>query len=200
MVLLGDCPFDFSIIVGDPGTFYPIGSGFGLRQDPEFPSMTSFHSGIDIPAPEFTNIRAASEGIVSKVFNSPTAGNYVVIDHPTGHQSKYMHMSIPYVNKGESVRMGDIIGAVGHTGRATGNHLHFELRDAQGQAVDPTECYNNASWVSPYTPAHPDLPTGNTRKFPWWIIPVGVGVLALGTYIAVSATKEKRRRRRRVAA
>ena len=112
-----------------------VNSGFGNRSDP-FTGSTSFHSGVDIPAPLGTNIFAAEAGTV--VFSGWMGGygNTVMIDHGNGMQTLYGHASSLLVRNGDSVTRGQIIARVGSTGRSTGNHLHFEVR-TNGNPVNP---------------------------------------------------------------
>lgn len=91
-------------------------------------------NGVDLGAPSGTPIYAAAGGtvIVSRVGGwNGGYGNYVVIDHGNGTQTLYAHLSSDSVSVGQSVSKGARIGAVGRTGDATGNHLHFEVRGAQ---------------------------------------------------------------------
>lgn len=117
-----------------PGRTY-ISSYFGNREDP-FTGITSYHSGIDIPAPTGTEIHAACGGEVAWAYYSSTAGNWVGIDHGNGLYTVYMHMSKILVTEGQQVQTGDIIGLVGSTGRSTGPHLHLSVR-LNGSYVEP---------------------------------------------------------------
>ena len=89
-------------------------------------------NGVDIAAPIGTAVRASAQGVVilAKLgaWNGGY-GNYVVIQHPNGTQTLYGHLSTVYVNQGQSVEQGVTIGAVGNTGRSSGPHLHFEIRN-----------------------------------------------------------------------
>ena len=92
------------------------------------------YNAVDLAAPNGTAIRAASAGevIVSKSSGwNGGYGNYVVIRHGNGAQTLYAHMSANYMGVGAIVAAGETIGAVGNTGRSTGDHLHFEVRGAQ---------------------------------------------------------------------
>jgi murein DD-endopeptidase MepM/ murein hydrolase activator NlpD len=121
--------YDFPIVRGK------ITSRYGNRPDP-FTGDPSFHSGIDIGAPEGTAVHAARDGIVAEVGTSPILGNYVVISHTGGWQTVYGHLSSVAVAAGAKVALGALVGGVGSTGKATGPHLHFEVR-RKGGAVDP---------------------------------------------------------------
>ncbi|MCL2566155.1 MAG: peptidoglycan DD-metalloendopeptidase family protein [Defluviitaleaceae bacterium] len=104
-----------------------VNSGYGNRTDP-FTGRTSFHTGVDIPAPLGTNIFAAEAGTV--VFSGWMGGygNTIIIDHGNGMQTLYGHASSLLVGNGATVTRGQTIARVGSTGRSTGNHLHFEVR------------------------------------------------------------------------
>lgn len=92
------------------------------------------HNGIDIAAPSGTAVLAAAPGTVilskSSGYNGGY-GQYIVVKHSNGTQTLYAHLSANNVSSGESVDRGDVIGAVGSTGKSTGNHLHIEVRGAK---------------------------------------------------------------------
>jgi murein DD-endopeptidase MepM/ murein hydrolase activator NlpD len=121
--------FEFPIVRGT------VTSVFGMRKDP-FTGRPEFHTGIDIGAPDGTEVHAAREGVVSDAGHSDGLGNYVVLDHPGGYQTVYGHLSVIGVTMNERVNAGAVLGEVGHTGRATGPHLHFEVR-RKGRVTDP---------------------------------------------------------------
>ena len=100
------------------------------------PRGAMFHTGLDYPAPTGTRVGAAGRGCVESVGWQDGYGRVVVIRHRLGMTSWYAHLSRIDVPRGRCVVAGDRIGAVGSTGRATGPHLHFELR-VRGAAVDP---------------------------------------------------------------
>ena len=104
-----------------------ISSYYGERKDP-FTCSTSFHNGIDIAAPENTEVIAARGGIVEKTGSNEVLGNYVVISHQSGYETVYGHLNFFNVRLNQIVTSGMIIGAVGNTGLSTGPHLHFEIR------------------------------------------------------------------------
>jgi murein DD-endopeptidase MepM/ murein hydrolase activator NlpD len=108
-----------------------ITSFYGWRSDP-FTGSREFHTGLDIGAPEGTPVHAARDGRVEQVGTNDVYGNFVVIGHPGGYQTVYGHLSSINATIGEEVSTGFILGAVGHTGMATGPHLHFEVRTKAG--------------------------------------------------------------------
>jgi murein DD-endopeptidase MepM/ murein hydrolase activator NlpD len=108
-----------------------ITSLYGWRSDP-FTGTREFHGGLDIGAPDGTPVHAAREGTVEEAGTNDQLGRYVVVTHPGGYQTIYGHLSAINVTIGEQVGTGFILGAVGHTGRATGSHLHFEVRTRDG--------------------------------------------------------------------
>jgi len=88
-----------------------------------------YHPAIDIAAPKGTPVKAADSGYVAVVGRSDTGyGLYVLIDHGNGFQSLYAHLSVIYVEVGQSVGKGQTIGLCGSTGKSTGPHLHFEIK------------------------------------------------------------------------
>ena len=107
----------------------PVTSGFGQREDPVLGTGEGeFHKGIDIAAPEGTPIRATGSGLVLSAALGNGYGREVVIDHGRGLKTIYGHMSGFNVIAGQTVVTGQVIGYVGHSGRATGNHVHYEVR------------------------------------------------------------------------
>ena len=110
-------------------------SGFGVRSDP-FLGRPAMHTGLDFRAATGDPVRATANG---KVASSGWAGGYgrmVEIDHGNGLSTRYGHLSEIDVKVGDVVKIGQVIGLVGSTGRSTGPHLHYETR-IDGEAVDP---------------------------------------------------------------
>ncbi|NMO95726.1 M23 family metallopeptidase [Paenibacillus lemnae] len=101
-------------------------SSFGYRSDP-INGRSAFHAGIDIAGSRGDPVYAAASGTVSAVEFSSARGRYVIIDHPDGLQTWYLHLDRASVEAGDQIKQGDIIGALGNTGRSTGAHLHFEV-------------------------------------------------------------------------
>jgi len=107
----------------------PITSGFGQREDPVLGNGEGeFHTGIDIGAPNGLPIRATGDGTVKTAEMANGYGREVVIDHGHGVETIYGHMSGFAVTEGQTVVRGEVIGYVGHSGRTTGSHLHYEVR------------------------------------------------------------------------
>jgi murein DD-endopeptidase MepM/ murein hydrolase activator NlpD len=97
------------------------------------------HTGMDIAAPAGTSIYASASGIVTKVaYNTTGYGYHIIISHGGNIETLYAHCSKLYVQVGEWVTQGQVIAAVGRTGNATGNHVHFEIR-SNGRYLDPTQ-------------------------------------------------------------
>ncbi len=110
-----------------------ISSPYGYR---DIFGSTSFHSGIDISASYGTEFRAADGGVVTFCDYQGTYGNLIIVDHGDGLVTYYAHCSDVLVCVGDKVHQGQVIGMVGTTGRATGPHLHFEIR-VNGEPIDP---------------------------------------------------------------
>ena len=118
-----------------------ITSQFGHRVDPITGEVSS-HTGTDIACAEGTPILAAAEGTVTVANGLDSWGGsygyYVQIDHGGGLETLYAHCSSICVTTGQQVQAGQIIGYVGHTGRATGSHLHLEVR-INGNRANPLQ-------------------------------------------------------------
>jgi murein DD-endopeptidase MepM/ murein hydrolase activator NlpD len=110
-------------------------SGFGWRIDP-FTGMNAFHEGLDFMAEEGSPILAAAGGVVVFAAAHPQYGNMVEIDHGNDLVTRYAHASKLLVKVGDVVLPGSKIAEVGNTGRSTGTHLHFEVRN-RGAARNP---------------------------------------------------------------
>jgi murein DD-endopeptidase MepM/ murein hydrolase activator NlpD len=116
-------------------TEHDITSSFGTRIDP-FTRGFAMHSGIDFRAPTGTPVRATAPGKVIEAGSNGGYGRMIEIDHGHGISTRYAHLSSIAVNEGDTIRRGQIIGAVGSTGRSTGPHLHYEIRIDE-DASDP---------------------------------------------------------------
>lgn len=111
-------------------------SGFGWRADP-INNRRKFHKGTDFRAPRGTAVYAAGAGVVTFAGRMGGYGNVVFIDHGNGVITRYGHMRRIGTKRDAQVVAGAQIGEVGSTGRATGPHLHFEVR-LDGRAVNPS--------------------------------------------------------------
>jgi murein DD-endopeptidase MepM/ murein hydrolase activator NlpD len=110
----------------------PINSPFGPRSG-------RLHAGIDIGSPHYQEVVAAADAEV--IYANDTKGplgKAVVLQHGRGMRTVYAHLSVVIAREGDTVRQGQAIGGVGDTGRATGPHLHFEIR-RNGEALNPAD-------------------------------------------------------------
>ena len=114
-----------------------VTSGFGWRGDP-FTGQREFHDGIDLAGNEGAEVMAARDGVVVETGTNATLGNYIILDHGNGLETVYGHLSAIRVIMNQRVVSGAVIGLLGHTGYATGPHLHFEVRE-KGTAMDPAQ-------------------------------------------------------------
>jgi murein DD-endopeptidase MepM/ murein hydrolase activator NlpD len=110
-------------------------SPFGVRIDP-FVHVPAMHTGIDFRGTLGEPIHATAAGTVTSAGWSGGYGNMVEVDHGNGLATRYGHMSEIDVRVGEEIRIGQVLGRIGSTGRSTGPHLHYETR-VEGEAVDP---------------------------------------------------------------
>jgi murein DD-endopeptidase MepM/ murein hydrolase activator NlpD len=101
-------------------------SGFGVRADP-FTDEPAFHSGQDFAGAFMSPIHATAPGVISFTGVRSGYGNTVEIDHGHGFKTRYAHLEAISVAVGERVALGQKIGAMGSTGRSTGDHLHYEV-------------------------------------------------------------------------
>jgi murein DD-endopeptidase MepM/ murein hydrolase activator NlpD len=109
--------------------------GYGIKRDP-FTGQKRLHAGIDISNRRGTPIVAAAAGVVSFTGNRGPLGKTVVIDHGNGFETLYGHVDKFEVNKGQSVKRGDLIALMGNTGYSTGPHLHYGVMK-DGVSVNP---------------------------------------------------------------
>jgi murein DD-endopeptidase MepM/ murein hydrolase activator NlpD len=110
-------------------------SGFGVRSDP-FLGRPAMHTGLDFRAASGDPVRATANGKVASAGWAGGYGRMVEIDHGNGLSTRYGHLSEINVKVGDAIKIGQVIGEVGSTGRSTGPHLHYETR-IDGEAVDP---------------------------------------------------------------
>jgi hypothetical protein len=114
---------------------YRLSSPFGPRVNPVTGNFR-VHQGLDLAAPQGSEVYAARDGEVIEMHTDPVYGNYIIIEHAGNWRSLYGHLSKFETTLRSHVRSGTLIGRVGSTGQSTGPHLHFELRQ-NGRAQDP---------------------------------------------------------------
>jgi murein DD-endopeptidase MepM/ murein hydrolase activator NlpD len=115
---------------------YRITSTFGIRRNPISGNVV-MHEGIDLAAPEGTEVYAVADGVVTEIGEDPIYGIYIIITHQNRLTSLYGHLQRVETVLRSTVRSGTLIGRVGSTGQSTGPHLHFELHQ-DGRAIDPS--------------------------------------------------------------
>ena len=130
-----------STIASSTPTVQPVrgiySAGFGDRQDP-FTGEAAFHQGLDISTNRGEPVGATAAGVVEKAEWSGDLGNMVEISHQSGYRTVYGHLQKILVHPGQRVKRGEQVGLVGSTGRATGPHLHYEVRRGE-RPVNPLE-------------------------------------------------------------
>lgn len=112
-----------------------ITSPFGGRNDP-FNNSEAYHNGLDIGGDRGDDVLASAAGTVIEAGYDSGKGNYIIIRHTDQLTTRYLHLSKIGVIDGQVVKKGDVIGQLGTTGRSTGPHLHFEIRN-NGNPIDP---------------------------------------------------------------
>jgi len=118
-----------------------ITSKYGERKPHPITGRHSFHRGIDIAANKGTKVHSILKGkVLRRQYHFMGYGKIVKIEHFDGITTIYAHLDKTFVERGDSVNVGDIIGTVGNTGLSTGNHLHYEIRK-NGIATNPLSLY-----------------------------------------------------------
>jgi len=132
---------DVTAAAGLPPMHWPlqarVSSGFGWRRDP-FTGERAWHAGVDLAAPKGTPVQAAWDGRVVFVGEQGGFGRIVVLEHAGGWRTYYAHNDANKVRVGDKVRAGQTIATVGLSGRSSGPHLHFEIRQ-DNLAWDPKQ-------------------------------------------------------------
>ncbi len=139
-----------------------VSSTYGMRDDP-FHHRPAFHGGIDIAADVGTPVLATADGTVTQRREDGNYGKYITLQHADGTLSRYGHLSAQTVSEGQVVRAGQLIGAVGATGRATGAHLDYRV-SKNGTRFDPLAVLT--------IPASVALDTGAVKKPALAAVPV----------------------------
>ena len=117
-----------------------MSSQFGVRIDP-FLRIPAMHTGLDFRGEVGDPIRATAAGTVTAAGWTGGYGKMVEVDHGNGLATRYGHLSQIDVNVGDKIRVGQMVGRLGSTGRSTGPHVHYETR-IDGEAVDPQKFLN----------------------------------------------------------
>lgn len=138
-----------------------LGSEFGWRIDP-ITGHSALHTGLDFQADSGTPVLAAAGGVVVTREYHPEYGNMVEIDHGNDLVTRYAHASAVFVKRGDLIRRGQRIAAVGTTGRSTGAHLHFEVL-VQGIPQDPQKFLSAGSNLAERQIAALVRPSDRTR-------------------------------------
>jgi|WetSurMetagenome_2_1015567.scaffolds.fasta_scaffold158726_2 hypothetical protein len=126
------------ISFGEPVPGYPVVSPFGLRQLP-WEGGGRLHKGVDIAAPKDTPVLAAADGMVLRTGVDAGYGRFLEVQDAAGLTTLYGHLDA-YAQgmlPGAALKQGEVIGRLGSTGSSTGPHLHFEVHDDQGRAMNP---------------------------------------------------------------
>lgn len=124
---------------------FRVASPYGTRTDPITGEGNTWHAGVDLVGLDSKAVRAPVNGTVlrsrmvtDRANRTWEWGNYVSVAGEDGYTYYLCHLSRRLVEQGERVRAGQVIGLEGSTGRSTGSHLHFEVRNSAGSAVDPS--------------------------------------------------------------
>ena len=141
--VLSDRELDASLLpTGLPVRSGYASSNYGRRADP-FSGFSEFHKGVDFSGPRGSDILSVADGVVQFAGRGNGYGNTVEIDHGNGYMTRYAHNDKNLVAAGDRVKAGQVIAKMGATGRATGNHLHFEVW-LNGRVVNPNQYLRNA--------------------------------------------------------
>jgi murein DD-endopeptidase MepM/ murein hydrolase activator NlpD len=133
-------PSGQSVPWGEPLVSYSrISSPYGPRV---LQGKKSFHDGIDFATPVGTPVYATADGTVTRIINDDRCGRGIRIKHGDGTNTIFCHLNRQMVSSGENVHAGCKIAESGNTGHSTGPHLHYGMRDASGNKIDPTPYIN----------------------------------------------------------
>ena len=152
----------------------PVSPSVTTAEFGDYGLWASYHTGLDFNGSEGQPIMAVANGVVTSVGYDGSYGNKTVVTLDDGTEIWYCHQSSFGVSDGDTVRAGEVIGAVGSTGNVTGSHLHLEVRPGGGDPVDPYEAFV----VHGLTPSTTGVSDGQQRPDPHR--PVGGGAPAAG--------------------
>ncbi len=133
--------------LANPAPGNPVTSLFGTRRDP-FLGTAAFHSGVDFRATYGQAVKATAAGTVLKAGRFGGYGNMVEIDHGNGFSTRFAHLSRVLVRDGQRVARGTVVGQAGSSGRSTGSHLHYEVRE-NDRAVNPVNFLKAGKQIEP---------------------------------------------------
>ena len=136
---------EFSIVIPaiwpiDRTKLRHVSSLYGMRMHPTL-GIWRKHEGIDLTAPIGTAVYASGNGVISQSQWRNGYGELIEVNHGFGYKSRYAHLSKRYVQVGDSVTRGQVIGEVGNTGVSSGPHLHYEVR-YRDNTVNPIHYFN----------------------------------------------------------
>lgn len=117
-----------------------VSSLYGMRMHPRY-GYWKMHEGIDLSAPKGTPVYATGNGVVVRSGWRPGYGELIELNHGFGYKTRYGHLAKRYVQPGDSVTRGQVIGEVGNTGVSSGAHLHYEVR-FRDNTVNPIHYFN----------------------------------------------------------
>ena len=134
--------------LANPAPGYSSSSTFGMRKDPLLGSP-ALHSGMDFRAPTGMDARATAAGTVVKAGWHGGYGRMIEVDHGGGFTTRYAHLSKIEVKEGQKVGIGQVLGKVGSSGRSTGPHLHYEVRQ-NGHPINPLRLLTLGKTISQF--------------------------------------------------
>ena len=123
------------------GTIEDITHTYGKKFTFPGEKNSKMHGGIDIKGKIGTNIIATGDGIITKASAEKDWGNLIIVSHPGGYSTWYAHLQNFNIKEGQQVSKGDVIGFLGNTGKSTGPHLHYEIRQ-NDKRLDPIDIIN----------------------------------------------------------
>lgn len=130
-------------IAGRPITWGWMSSAYGYRTDP-FSGKRAWHGGVDFAGKEDSDIIAVASGVVTWSGDRYGYGNLIEINHGGGYTTRYAHCKELFAKVGDIVAKGQVLAAMGSTGRSTGPHVHYEVRK-NGKGIDPKKYIHRAS-------------------------------------------------------
>ena len=127
--------FLIAVILSNAAHAQRVTSNFGSRVHP-ITGKVKHHAGMDIAMPLGSPVYATGDGYIAFAGWSAGYGILIKVQHPSGYETRFGHLSTVFVMSGQYIRKGTLIGRVGSTGQSTGPHLHYEIR-FNGAPVDP---------------------------------------------------------------